>query len=212
MDSFVGLNAQVLGISVDHIPCLSAWAESLGGINYPLLSDFWPHGTAARLYNVLRENEGFTERAIFVIDKKGYIRYIDIHDIADRPDNEVLRKVLREIEAAQSPSSAAIASALSGGSTGIYFDEPDEYAVPEGEIILYCARWCKDCRKAKAWLDERGLTYVEVDIDYNMNARSMVRKWGGGFLVTPVIDFAGSLILDYDAPRLEEAFRKYKGG
>ncbi|HBX68522.1 MAG TPA: hypothetical protein DEH25_03835, partial [Chloroflexi bacterium] len=41
---FVGLNAQVLGISVDHVPCLQAWAESLGGISYPLMSDFWPHG------------------------------------------------------------------------------------------------------------------------------------------------------------------------
>jgi len=69
---------------VDHIPCLKAWAESLGGINYPLLSDFWPHGEIAERYGVLR-SEGFSERAIFVIDKKGIIQFVDIHDIDDQP-------------------------------------------------------------------------------------------------------------------------------
>jgi len=84
----VGLNAQVLGVSVDHVPCLQAWAESLGGISYPLSSDFWPHGSVARKYGVLIEEEGKSERAIFVLDKMGIIRYIDIHDIDHQPDNE----------------------------------------------------------------------------------------------------------------------------
>jgi len=74
------LNAQVLGISIDHVPCIQAWADSLGGIHYPLLSDFWPHGAVAKKYGVLRV-EGYAERAIFIIDKIGIIRYIDIHDI-----------------------------------------------------------------------------------------------------------------------------------
>jgi glutaredoxin len=209
MVSFTGLNAQVLGISVDHVPCLKAWAESLGGINYPLLSDFWPHGAAAERYGVLRQEDGFTERAIFVIDKHGYIRYIDIHAIDDRPDNEEVRKVLRKLEdeasaanAAKSPFSAA---------TGIFFeDEGEDDAIPSGDIVLYCARWCKDCKKAKAWLDERGLAYVEVDIDYNMAARTQVRKWANGFLVTPVIDVGGTIILDFDEPKLKEAVSKLK--
>jgi peroxiredoxin len=68
---FAGLDAQVLGVSIDHIPCLKAWAESMGGINYPLMSDFWPHGRVANLYGVFREKEGDSERAIFVIDKRG---------------------------------------------------------------------------------------------------------------------------------------------
>ncbi len=96
MARFEGLNAQVLGVSVDHIPCLKAWSESLGGINFPLLSDFSPFGAVADLYGV-RRNEGFSERAIFVIDKEGFIRYIDIHDIGDRPSNEVLFKELERI-------------------------------------------------------------------------------------------------------------------
>jgi glutaredoxin len=204
MESFTGLNAQVLGISVDHVPCLTAWAESLGGIHYPLLSDFWPHGSVAERYGVLRSADGFTERAIFVLDKEGTIRYIDIHAIDDRPDNEEVRKVLRQI---QSEEKAVVELPAS---MGVYFGEDEVMETPRGEILIYCARWCKDCRKAKAWLDERGLKYVEVDIDTDMAARGRVRKWGNGFLVTPVIDFDGTIILDFDIPRLEEAL-KHRG-
>ena len=68
----------------------------MGGINYPLLSDFWPHGAVAKKYGVLRK-EGKSERAIFIIDKEGIIRYIDIHDIDEQPDNEVLLDELKKI-------------------------------------------------------------------------------------------------------------------
>lgn len=85
-----------MGISVDHVPCLKAWAQSLGSISFPLLSDFNPLGKVAELYGVKRK-EGFSERAIFVIDKEGVLRYIDVHDIADRPKNEVLFAELEKI-------------------------------------------------------------------------------------------------------------------
>ena len=62
-----------------------------------MLSDFWPHGEIARKYGVLR-SDGVTERALFVVDKEGIIRYIDIHDFDTQPDNEVLKKVLRDID------------------------------------------------------------------------------------------------------------------
>ena len=96
MAKFGKLNAQVLGISVDHVPCLKAWAESLGGISFPLLSDFGPLGAVARKYGVKRK-EGFSERAIFVLDKYGIIRYIDIHDIEDRPKNKILFAELKKV-------------------------------------------------------------------------------------------------------------------
>lgn len=204
---FEGLNAQVLGISIDHIPCLQAWAESLGGIRYPLLSDFWPHGAVSELYGVLRHGEGTSERAIFVLDRSGVIRYIDHHAIDDQPDNEEVLTVLRRLENEASLASAAQEAA----SAGVYF-EPEE---PEGEIpaegiVLYCARWCKDCKKAKAWLDERGLAYAEVDIDQNQAARRRVRGWGNGFLITPALDIGGTVVLDYDPARMEDALRKWK--
>ena len=95
MAKFGKLNAQVLGISVDHVPCLKAWAESLGGISFPLLSDFSPQGSVAKKYGVKRK-EGFSERAIFVLDKFGIIRYIDIHKITDRPKNKILFAELKK--------------------------------------------------------------------------------------------------------------------
>ncbi len=56
---------------------------------FPVLSDFYPHGAVADKYGVLR-SDGVSERSLFVIDKKRIIRYIDVHDINDRPRLEVL--------------------------------------------------------------------------------------------------------------------------
>ena len=67
---------------------------------FPVLSDFFPHGEVAKKYGVLR-SEGFTERALFVIDKKGVIRFIDVHDINERPPLMELRKELEELRDAQ---------------------------------------------------------------------------------------------------------------
>jgi peroxiredoxin len=89
-------DAQVLGISVDNVPTNKAWANSMGGISYPLLSDFWPHGFVAIKYDALR-SEGITERALFIVDKKGIVRYKDIHPIADQPKNSELFEALKKI-------------------------------------------------------------------------------------------------------------------
>ena len=83
-----------MGISIDHIPALKAWSESIGGITYPLLSDFWPHGKVAQSYGVFNEERGMTARAIFVIDTAGIVRYIDVHDIKEQPDEEQIFEVL----------------------------------------------------------------------------------------------------------------------
>ena len=97
LSEFERLDAQVLGISVDNIPSNEAWAKSMGGLSYPLLSDFWPHGTVALKYNSLRDN-GLTERSIFVIDKKGKIAYIDIHDITQQPPTDKIFEALRKLK------------------------------------------------------------------------------------------------------------------
>jgi peroxiredoxin len=96
-DRFAGYDAQVLGISVDSIPSHIAWAKSLGGITYDLLSDFHPKGEVAKSYGAWREADGITERALFIVDKEGKIAYVDIHDIDDQPDNEDLFDVLKKL-------------------------------------------------------------------------------------------------------------------
>lgn len=94
---FESLNTQVLAISVDSTPSHESWAYSMGGIDYPLLSDFWPHGEVAKKYSALTDM-GFTERLILVVDKEGIIRYVDYHEIEDEPDIEELFKVLAELQ------------------------------------------------------------------------------------------------------------------
>lgn len=97
LQTFEGLETQVLGLSVDSSPAHKAWAEMLGGIDYPMLADFNPHGEVARKYGILRP-EGFSERATIVIDKKGKIRHIEVHDIGSLPDHEKLLQALRTIQ------------------------------------------------------------------------------------------------------------------
>lgn len=97
MPRFARLNTQVLGISVDSVPTKEAWAKSLGIKAFPLLSDFWPHGEAARRYGVLRE-EGFAERAIFVVDKQGIIRFAKIYPVRELPTVEEVLGVIKTLE------------------------------------------------------------------------------------------------------------------
>ena len=97
IDRFREYDAQVLGISVDSVPCNTAWAKSLGNLSYDLLSDFHPKGEVAKAYGAYRQSDGISERAIFIVDKEGRIAYKDIHDISDQPDNEELLEVLRKL-------------------------------------------------------------------------------------------------------------------
>lgn len=93
-------DAVLLGITVDNIPTLYAWSRAISnkseGFWFPVLSDFYPHGQVAKKYGVLRQ-EGFTERALFVIDKGGVIRFMDIHDINERPPLTELQKALQSL-------------------------------------------------------------------------------------------------------------------
>jgi alkyl hydroperoxide reductase subunit AhpC len=84
---------------VDSVPSHIAFAKSIGGITtYPLLADFHPKGEVSKKYGVWKEDKGICERAVVIVDKQGIIRYIDVHDIGEAPDNEQLRDVLRELD------------------------------------------------------------------------------------------------------------------
>jgi len=95
-DVFRDNDAVLLGISVDNVPTLHAWVEAMEGVWFPVLSDFWPHGGTASRYGTLR-SDGTAERTLIVIDKKGVIRYIDVHDINKRPDLGVLVEELSKL-------------------------------------------------------------------------------------------------------------------
>jgi glutaredoxin len=176
------VDALVLGVSVDSVPSLQAWAESLGGIHYPLLSDFYPHGEIATRYGVLR-TDGRSERALFIIDKQGVVRYVDIHDIDLQPDNDVLLAELRRIDPAAAAREAALA--------------PQPTDLPSGGVIVYCTSWCPACRRVRRLFDEHGIEYTEIDINKMPEARDRLRELTGGTLTTPTFDINGQIIVDF---------------
>jgi len=89
-------DAVLLGITVDNIPTLHAWTRQMGTVWFHVLSDFWPHGAVAKQYGVFR-SDGFTERAVFIIDKEGIIRFIQVSDINKKPDPNVCALELKKL-------------------------------------------------------------------------------------------------------------------
>lgn len=102
---FSGYDAQVVGISVDSVFSHIAWQKSaeIGGLSYPLASDFYPHGAVARAYGVFREGPpipGITERAIFIVDKAGKIAWARVYELSDLPNNAELFEALKAVKQA----------------------------------------------------------------------------------------------------------------
>jgi len=89
-------DAILLGITVDNLPTLYSWTRQMGNLWFPVLSDFWPHGAVADKFGVLR-SDGIAERALFIIDKAGILRYAKVVDINRRPDLEELINALGKI-------------------------------------------------------------------------------------------------------------------
>jgi peroxiredoxin len=87
-----------VGVSADSVPSELAWANSPGGITYPLLSDLWPHGAVAKQYGVFLEDQGIPQRALIVLDRQGRVAYIDVHKLDEQLDPEVLFAVLGTLE------------------------------------------------------------------------------------------------------------------
>ncbi|UJX42691.1 redoxin domain-containing protein [Desulfovibrio sp. JY] len=97
-EAFEANDTALVGISVDNIPTLFAWTREMGGLWFPVASDFWPHGGLAKKLGILR-SDGVAERALFLVDKNGIIRFIDVHDINTRPDLGVLLSAMKRVQA-----------------------------------------------------------------------------------------------------------------
>jgi glutaredoxin len=171
---------------------LRAWAESLGGITYPLLADFYPHGEVARMFGVFRQ-DGKSERAIFVIDKNGLIRYVDVHDIDDQPDNEILFAELEKIE----PGKKAIGETKPE-------TQAQPYERPDVDVVLYCTPWCPGCRRARTFFNEHGVKFIEIDITKDRVAAVRVRGWARGYETTPTLDVKGTIVVEFNQARVAE--------
>jgi peroxiredoxin len=93
MPEFRRYDAQLLGISVDQVWCHKAFAKDRG-LEYPLLADFEPKGELARTYGVYRQKEGFSERALFVIDPEGMITWSYVSPINVNPGADGILRAL----------------------------------------------------------------------------------------------------------------------
>ncbi|MEV4165621.1 peroxiredoxin [Nonomuraea dietziae] len=78
-------DVRVLGVSVDSMFAQRAWAEQ-EGYEFPLLSDFWPHGQVAQAYGVFDEKRGLAKRGTFLIDGEGAIRWSVVNPISSARD------------------------------------------------------------------------------------------------------------------------------
>lgn len=103
-ERFEQYDCQLLCISVDSVFCHTAWAKSMGGLSFPLMSDFWPHGEVAKKYGVLN-SKGYCNRTVFLIDKNGVIRWIDAVHPSVLPDNEKLFAELKKLVQEEDASS-----------------------------------------------------------------------------------------------------------
>jgi alkyl hydroperoxide reductase subunit AhpC len=108
LEKFAGLDAQVLGISNDPLPCHVAWQKlDIGMVDFPLCSDFYPHGGVAEKYGILRVGPpipGINERAVFIVDKQGKIAFSKVYPLDQTPDNDELLNVLRSLQEVQAAS------------------------------------------------------------------------------------------------------------
>ncbi len=88
-------------MSSDSVFSHIAWQKfEVGHLDYPLGSDFWPHGEVATQFGVLRLGDpipGISERAVFLIDKEGIIRFSRVYELGEVPENEDVFEVLREL-------------------------------------------------------------------------------------------------------------------
>ena len=87
-------NTVAVGLSVDSVPCKTAWAKHLKISKTPLLADFWPHGQVAKSLGILRA-QGISERANIIIDEKGKVMFVNVYPIKQLPDLQEIFQALQ---------------------------------------------------------------------------------------------------------------------
>jgi peroxiredoxin len=96
LPEFQRLNTEVMGISVDGVWCHLAFSKEKN-LKIPLLADFEPKGEVAKKYGVYRKKDGIAERALFLLDKDGIIRYSYVSPLGVNPGADGVLKALESI-------------------------------------------------------------------------------------------------------------------
>lgn len=96
LSEFSRFDAELIGISVDGVWCHLAFAHDRK-LRFPLLADFEPKGNVARQYGVYRDHEGTSERALFVIDAEGLIRWSYVSPVGINPGADGILRALEDL-------------------------------------------------------------------------------------------------------------------
>ena len=91
-------DVQVLAVSVDSGYTLKAWSDQQG-YDFPLLSDFWPHGKVAQDYGVFNDKAGMANRGTFLVDTDGVIRFAEMNQPGEARDQTVWKQALAALPA-----------------------------------------------------------------------------------------------------------------
>ena len=111
VSEFEALDAQVVGISTDSPYSHMGWQQhQVGELTFPLLSDFYPHGKVAQLYDPLRTETmplaGINERVIYVVAKGGEIIFAKHYSLGENPDVTEVLEVVRKLHDSRVPLAA----------------------------------------------------------------------------------------------------------
>ena len=96
LEEFTRFDAVLIGVSVDGIWCHLAFAAERK-LHFPLLADFEPKGDVARRFGVYREAEGTSERALFVIDGDGIVRWSYVSPVGVNPGADGILRALENL-------------------------------------------------------------------------------------------------------------------
>ena len=97
MQTFHNDDVELLALSCDHMFSLRAYADR-DGLDFPLLSDFWPHGEVSRSYEVFDEQAGAATRGTFLVDRDGLLRWRVVNPIGVARDLDDLRRALTDLQ------------------------------------------------------------------------------------------------------------------
>jgi glutaredoxin-related protein len=134
---FQAAHTQVLGVSIDSVHCHANWARDLGGISFPLLSDFQPKGAVADSYGAYLSGPGITDRATVLIDSGGTVRHASSVGPAGERDITELSALCQAVDAKGATST-------------------EDAPAPQGldaDAVLYLKNACGFSRRVKVAVD-----------------------------------------------------------
>jgi glutaredoxin-related protein len=174
LSRFRAAHTQVLGVSVDSVHSHANWARNLGGVSFPLLSDFEPKGAVARDYGLYLDGPGISDRGTVAISSDGIVRHASSVTPAGERSIPDLADLCEEIDRSSSLSERDFAPAP---------------ALPD-DAVLYVKSKCGFSRAALVAVENLGLQSLRVrNISEDPTGLTELKELTGG-------ETAPALVLD----------------